>query len=54
MESKAEKTKALIIEKAAHAFNKKGFHGTSMNDILEVTGLAKGGYMVILKVKKKS
>ncbi len=43
MLSKSDRTKLLIIEKSAHLFNKKGFAGTSMSDILEVTGLAKGG-----------
>lgn len=42
MMSKAERTKQYIIEKTAPIFNKKGFIGTSMNDILEVTGLSKG------------
>lgn len=41
--SKAERTKEYIIEKAAPLFNKKGYAGTSMNDIMEATGLAKGG-----------
>jgi len=52
METKAEKTRALIIEKAAHLFNKKGFHGTSMSDILEVTRLAKGGVYGHFKSKE--
>jgi AcrR family transcriptional regulator len=43
MLSKADRTKQFIIEKAAPLFNTKGFHGTSMGDILEATGLAKGG-----------
>lgn len=43
MVSKAEQTKQFIIEKSAPIFNKKGFAATSMNDILEATGLAKGG-----------
>ncbi|PWT73611.1 MAG: TetR/AcrR family transcriptional regulator [Bacteroidetes bacterium] len=43
MLSKADKTKRMIIEKSAPIFNKKGFAGTSMNDIIEATGLAKGG-----------
>ena len=43
MLSKSDRTKLLIIEKSAHLFNKKGFAGTSMNDIMDVTGLAKGG-----------
>ena len=41
--SKSAQTKQFIIEKAAPIFNKKGFAATSMNDILEATGLAKGG-----------
>ena len=41
--SKSQKTRQLIIEKAANLFNKKGFHGTSLADIMEETGLTKGG-----------
>lgn len=40
--SKAEITKAYIIEKSAPIFNTKGFAGTSLNDITEATGLTKG------------
>lgn len=40
--SKSEKTRAFIIEKTASVFNKKGYTGTSLNDITEVTGLTKG------------
>ena len=43
MVTKSAKTKQFIIEKAAPIFNKKGFAATSMNDILDATGLAKGG-----------
>ena len=43
MLSKAERTRQFIIEQAAPIFNRKGFAGTSMSDILEATGLAKGG-----------
>lgn len=39
---KAERTKELIIEKTAEVFNQKGFAGTSMHDITELTGLTKG------------
>ena len=42
MISKAEKTRQYIIEKTAPVFNRKGFAGTSMNDIIEATGLTKG------------
>lgn len=40
---KSEKTRQLIIEKAATLFNKKGYAGTSMQDIMDATGLTKGG-----------
>jgi AcrR family transcriptional regulator len=43
MLTKAERTRQFIIEQAAPIFNRKGFAGTSMSDILEATGLAKGG-----------
>lgn len=39
---KAEKTKQFIIEKAAPVFNTKGYAGTSLSDLTEVTGLTKG------------
>jgi TetR/AcrR family transcriptional repressor of nem operon len=40
--SKAKKTKEYIIEKTASIFNTKGYAGTSINDLTEVTGLTKG------------
>ena len=43
MPSKAEQTKQHIIAKAAPLFNTQGYAGTSMSDIMRVTGLAKGG-----------
>lgn len=43
MTTKAAKTREYIIEKAAPLFNKKGYAGTSLQDIMEATGLAKGG-----------
>lgn len=42
MMSKAEKTRQYIVEKTAPIFNRKGFAGTSINDIIEATGLTKG------------
>lgn len=39
---KAEKTKQFIIEKTAPVFNSKGFWGTSLQDLTDVTGLTKG------------
>ena len=43
MLSKSERTKLFIIERSSPIFNKKGYAATSMNDILDATGLAKGG-----------
>lgn len=43
MLSKADRTKLFIIEKSAPIFNQKGYAATSMADILQATGLAKGG-----------
>ena len=43
MLSKADRTRQFIIEKSAPIFNKKGYAATSMADILQATGLAKGG-----------
>lgn len=40
--SKAEKTKQFIIEKTAPIFNMKGYSGTSISDITDITGLTKG------------
>jgi TetR/AcrR family transcriptional repressor of nem operon len=40
--SKADETRAYIIEKTAAIFNKKGFEGTSLSDITTATGLTKG------------
>lgn len=40
--SKAERTRQFIIEKTAPVFNAKGYAGTSLNDIVEATGLTKG------------
>jgi TetR/AcrR family transcriptional regulator, transcriptional repressor for nem operon len=43
MLTKADLTRQYIIEHAAPLFNKKGYAGTSMKDIMIATGLAKGG-----------
>lgn len=42
MATKAERTKAFIIERTSPIFNKKGVVGTSLSDITEATGLTKG------------
>ncbi len=41
--SKAETTKAHIIHQAALLFNQKGYAGSSIADIMQATGLKKGG-----------
>ena len=41
--SKAQETKANIIRKAAELFNQKGYAGSSISDIMQATGLKKGG-----------
>lgn len=41
--SKAEQTKAYIIEQAAELFNLKGYAASSIADIMQATGLKKGG-----------
>lgn len=42
MLSKTERTAQFIVEKSAPVFNMKGFAGTSVNDIVNATGLTKG------------
>jgi TetR/AcrR family transcriptional repressor of nem operon len=41
--TKGQRTKREIVEKAAPLFNKKGFEGTSLSDLMHATGLQKGG-----------
>ena len=41
--SKGEATRQRIIEEAAPIFNQRGFAGCSMQDVMEATGLEKGG-----------
>lgn len=41
-QSKSERTRRFIIETTAGIFNTKGYEGTSMSDLTEVTGLTKG------------
>lgn len=41
--SKGDLTRQHIIERAAIVFNQKGFAGTSLQDIMDATGLRKGG-----------
>jgi TetR/AcrR family transcriptional repressor of nem operon len=41
--TKGQQTRREIVEKAAPLFNKKGFEGTSLSDLMHATGLQKGG-----------
>jgi TetR/AcrR family transcriptional repressor of nem operon len=41
--TKGEQTRREIVEKAAPLFNQKGFEGTSLADLMQATGLKKGG-----------
>lgn len=41
--SKGDETRQKIIAKAAELFNQRGLEGTSMADLMEATGLEKGG-----------
>jgi TetR/AcrR family transcriptional repressor of nem operon len=43
MLTKSDRTKLFIIEKSAPIFNTKGYSATTMTDILNATGMAKGG-----------
>jgi len=40
--TKAERTRQFIIEQTAPIFNRKGYAGTSLNDMMDATGLTKG------------
>jgi len=41
--SKGDETRQRIVKEAAALFNKQGFAGSSMADLMEATGLEKGG-----------
>jgi TetR/AcrR family transcriptional regulator, transcriptional repressor for nem operon len=40
---KGEQTRQEIIHKAAPIFNQRGFHGAALSDLMQATGLEKGG-----------
>jgi AcrR family transcriptional regulator len=46
-------TRQRIIEKAAPLFNQRGFSGCSMQDVMEATGLEKGGLYRHFKSKQE-
>ncbi len=51
--TKAERTRQMIIDRAANLFNQRGYAGTSMQDIMESTGLTKGGLYGNFKSKEE-
>jgi TetR/AcrR family transcriptional regulator, transcriptional repressor for nem operon len=51
--SKAQETKERIIALSAPIFNRQGYSGTSMSDILAATGLEKGGVYNHFKGKEE-
>ena len=53
MMSKAQQTKARIIEQAATVFNQKGYASSSIADIMQATGLKKGGIYNHFKSKEE-
>ncbi len=43
MPKKGEQTRRMIVERSLQLFSVKGYYNTSIRDILEATGLTKGG-----------
>jgi TetR/AcrR family transcriptional repressor of nem operon len=41
--TKGEQTRRKIVEAAAPVFNKRGYEGSSLSDLMEATALEKGG-----------
>jgi AcrR family transcriptional regulator len=41
--SKGEQTREMILQRAAQVFNRRGYFGASLADIMEATGMEKGG-----------
>src|SRR6266516_5589508 len=41
--SKGQRTRERIVAEAASLFNQRGFDGSSMSELMEATGLQKGG-----------
>ena len=52
MNTKGEKTRQLIIDKATVLFTRNGFNHTSLSQILAATDLAKGGFYFHFKSKE--
>ena len=52
MNTKGEKTRQHIIDKATVLFTKNGFNHTTVSQILAATGIAKGGFYFHFKSKE--
>lgn len=50
--SKGEQTREMIIQQAAQLFNRRGYVGSAMSDLMEQTGLEKGGIYNHFKSKE--
>lgn len=51
--SKGEQTRAMILAKVAPLFNQQGYFGASLSDIMQRTGLEKGGIYNHFKSKEQ-
>jgi len=50
--SKGEETKEAILQQAAQLFTRRGFFGAALSDVMDVTGLEKGGIYNHFKSKE--
>lgn len=50
--SKGEQTREMILHQAAQLFNRRGFYGSAMSDVMEATGMEKGGLYNHFKSKE--
>lgn len=51
--SKGEQTREMILAQAAQVFNRQGYFGSSLSDIMHETGLEKGGIYNHFKSKEQ-
>ena len=50
---RGEETREKILMRAAQLFNEQGYHGASLNDLMQATGLKKGGLYNHFESKEK-
>jgi len=46
---KGQKTRERIVAEAASLFNQRGFEASSMSELMEATGLEKGGIYISIR-----